>query len=287
VGKGIRQNEPPTGHPLTIEYYILTLLHQFAFWEISPEYGYTPWFGIHRGVSLRGSDFVWSAMRNLLRTQPILFYLNPPCSVDPVECSALVDDNQQTPPRWDQHLALSSAIRRYFSDVSLESMVEGVRSSPTYKNFLCTFADMPGYMEDPLRKRLHLFYQCMERREDDLLGMKDCKAIAPAIDYHIQRLLLRIGVIRVSPSIRSVLVLRRPVESVLEEELRGICDLAVRQLIHTTDLSSSSVDDVLFSAARKCSDHPSGPNCKACPMEQICEKDTELFQPLVVERVWY
>jgi len=278
---------PPTGHPRALEFYMLTILHQFAFWQPSSDGWMIAWYGNHHGQRLRGSDFIWSRMRWLLDHQPDAFRLDPP-ALECLEASALLDDDGLPAPHFELHLDLSRRLRRYLAVHPLSETVEAVRSGGSAEIFVERFRAIPGYGDDPYRKKLHLLFMYLTARSDSPLGLSDRSLNAPAVDYHIQRLLLRAGMIVVqNGALHTQLTERRLGRFEDEDQIRATAYEVVRYLIAESGAPSFSVDQLLFNARTYCGEDLGRLDCNACWLNQECRRDVAMFQPLSIGRAWY
>jgi hypothetical protein len=282
-------HHPPSGHPLIVEFYLLTILHQFGFWELREGSYAGAWYGEHAGERLRGSDFVWSRMTKFFNDQPQLFRLDGDFPLEPVECEALLDDAGRTLPLWQSHLELSRGLRRSLHPSGLKPLREKIRTSTERSRaFWQSFGRLPGYCEDPHLKKLNLLYMYLSARADNPLQL-DSKAISTvAVDYHIMRFLLRFGLLQVNePLLTEHLSRRREVHDEEEKAIRAAAVQAVAALLELTDASPFVVDQILFSFRQLCNDSAAGPDCDGCPVNRECLRERDLFQPLVRSRTWY
>lgn len=281
-------NHPPAKHPLVIEFYVLTILHQFGFWELDGSTYKGPWYGLHQGARLRGSDFVWTRMMWLLAEQPATFFLDGRIAEEPIECFALIDDECNQPPLWSQHLELSSRLRSYLKGESLSKIINRVRQrSDLNQGFLEEFGQIPGYYEDPFCKKLHLLMMYLSARTDNPLKLSLESIQTPAVDYHIMRFLLRFGVIFITDKEMATLLSRRQlISGDQEQKVRETAVKAVAYLTALTGLPAYTVDQLLFAFRKFCNDLPAGPECGVCPAAAVCARRVTLFQPLV-RSDWY
>jgi hypothetical protein len=283
-------NHPAASHPLIVEFYLLTILHQFGFWELAEGRYAGAWYGVHAGKPLRGSDFVWARMTEFLKEKPQLFSLDGDFTLEPVECEALVDEGGRTPPLWQSHLELSKRLRRSLHPSGLKPLREKIRASCNKSQaFRESFGNLPGYCEDPHLKKLNLLYMYLSGRAADNPLQLDARAIATvAVDYHIMRFLLRFGVLQINDSCLTKRLCNRT-ESDDEEEkaIRAAAVKVVASLLKLTNASPFAVDQFLFSFRQLCNDSAAGPDCDCCPIKHDCAQAKELFQPLLRARTWY
>jgi hypothetical protein len=279
---------PPTGHPRRLEFYLVTLLHQFAFWEARDGTYAGAWYGRVPEGTVRGSDFVWRRLHRALCERPAVFDLTPSACRRHSECDALQDLDGRHPPNWEAHRRMSTALRAALCERPLSARLASVRTAGTGAAFEAAFGDLPGYREDPLRKRLNLLFMYVTARADNPLGVPADARVAPAIDYHLQRILLRAGVVRArDASLRSCLTGRRLVTPAQELAVRRACYRAVAELVRRSGRTSFEVDQALFALRGVCGADADGPRCEECWIRRCCTREVALFQPLLANSVWY
>lgn len=278
---------PRAGEPLVVEYYLLTLAHQFAFWEITGG-EFSTWRAQSDAGELSGSDFVWYTMHRLFRDRPEVFDPGSPLFSTSSETAALRDARGQRPPRWSAHEEISHALR-----IALSCPLVQRQLAPSYLleggigGFERVFGALPGYCEDPLKKRLNLLFMYLTAREDNPLGTSPHARVTPAIDYHLQRLLLRAGVVEViEESCLRMLVGRHALQGAEEMDIRAACHAAVATIVERSDFTSFQIDQALFALRQTCAyDHH--PRCSECWLCPSCAQRTALFQPLLPDCAWY
>jgi hypothetical protein len=100
------------------------------------------------------------------------------------------------------------------------------------------------------------------------------------VDYHVQRSLLRLGLVGVEDAaLRSRLLARARLEPADEEAVRRAAFAALEHLRTESGRSMAACDFFLFSMRRRCPEMQE-PDCPACPADPACAHRKELFQPV-------
>jgi hypothetical protein len=123
---------------------------------------------------------------------------------------------------------------------------------------------------DPIQKKSFLFLMFVSQA--GLWEIKDLENLKVAIDYHIMRIALRSGMVRVEGTLERVLKERREVDAATDNQVRGAvqeaCDLLLRHSGH----SVFEVDNILWMMGRNCCFYDHEPNCgrSACFKKDKC-----------------
>jgi len=127
---------------------------------------------------------------------------------------------------------------------------------------------------DPLRKKimvlLFLFYV------EGLFKVKDPENLALGIDYHLQRIALRSGIINLkSPKLAAKLKLRRFVSKTEESEIRLACLKAYNLITKLSGIYPLDLDALFWQIGRNCCHYEHPPFCggRAC-----VRRDCTLFR---------
>jgi hypothetical protein len=137
-----------------------------------------------------------------------------------------------------------------------------------------------GYKEDPLRKKSALLAAILSQRPEGWLdpGTDD---IPPIVDYHCMRSCLRIGLVAVDDeALRGRLERRLVVDPVDEATVRQCCYEAVSLVHRASRRPMGAVDWFFFQNRRRCPEMTE-PNCAVCPVDPVCAKKKDLFQPVL------
>jgi hypothetical protein len=137
-----------------------------------------------------------------------------------------------------------------------------------------------GYKEDPLRKKSALLALILRERPERFLPAQD-DDVPPIIDYHVQRSLLRLGIVEVSDAaLRARLVARQAITAAEEAAVRRAAFRAMRELRGQSGRSMAACDYFLFQMRHRCPEMQE-PECTVCPADPACAHRKELFQPVL------
>jgi hypothetical protein len=125
---------------------------------------------------------------------------------------------------------------------------------------------------DPMKKKITFLLKLLE--EAGIVSITDPENFIPIMDYHMQRVLLRLGCLEVTdPGLREKLTGHIPLNS--DEEVRGTCIDAFRIIAAESAFPVTKLNDVFWSLGRSC--------CNQEPLCQYhcCEKDPCTFFQIV------
>ncbi len=276
---------PEVGAPYAVEMLCVATLHQYGFWTgTDAGYGGPMWATID-GVRRKGSDFLWHAFTRAVANDPTVVdprrLASEPLLFDQV-CRA--DDGECPIPDAGSHRALQQAY-----GVAIEER-GGVRalldrantSSEPLGTFLSALSEVPGYGEDPLEKKSNLLALILSRRPERFLELSQGSGVAPIVDYHIMRTMLRTGCVRIDdPKALETLVARGWISEADEAAIRVGAHDAIEALCAAAELTVGQVDGFLFSLGRRVCTEVEPPDCARCPADGVCAHRTDLFQPIL------
>jgi len=275
---------PEDGEDLALESLAIGTLHQYGFWT-GTDHGYGgPMWATIEGVRRKGSDFIWHAFTRAVRQDPTV--MDPDrMAADPLLFDAICTGDDGTCPIPDvgSHRALQQAYGVAAGrHGGIREIVDAANASgDPLATFLSALADLPGFGEDPLAKKANLLALILANRPERFLHLADTTAIAPIIDYHNLRMMLRTGCIAVeTPDLAAALADRAWVSDADEAALRHAAYAATRALCDVSGLDVGAVDGFLFGLARSVCVETEDPGCGGCPISSACARRTELFQPI-------
>ena len=103
--------------------------------------------------------------------------------------------------------------------------------------------------QDPLRKKSTIFIKLLI--DSDLLRVNDPENFIPAMDYHMQRVLLRMGAVKVLDNeLEKKLKNKTPIES--DSRVREACVAAIKLISRYSGFGITKMDDYFWSLARSC-----------------------------------
>ena len=284
-GTGPGQPLPPRGAPGVLELFFFVTAHQFGFWYEADGRYQQPMVAPLEGVSLKGSDYLFRCATRAWEKCPEVFAPAQLAALDDQSLSALFQDDQgRNPlPLWTENLNIIRDYTAWFlREATTPAALVDQANQTTHplESFLARAGTIPGYAEDPLRKKLQLLAVILENRPEHFLRVTDPEAYEPIIDYHLQRSALRTGLVVVhDPALRARLAARQLVSESDEQEVRAVTFDAIRQLVQQSGKSVAAVDWFFFTNRRRCPEM-SAPDCAACPVQKICAQHIDLFQPV-------
>ncbi len=123
---------------------------------------------------------------------------------------------------------------------------------------------------DPIQKKSFLFLMFVSQA--GVWEIKDLENLKVAVDYHIMRIALRSGMVRVGSTLERVLKEREEVDAATDIEVRGAVQTACDLLVQHSGHSVFEVDNILWMMGRNCCFYDHEPLCgpNACIKEDGC-----------------
>lgn len=278
-------NFPEEGEAGILDYFFAVVLQQYGFWYDDGK-GYAgPMYAEAGGILLKGSDFLFKVFLEAVRRNPDFSSARFLARItrERFEQELAADSGQCPLPQLASHLELARDYGRELLGVEggPAGMVERANCSRRpLQVFLEEVTRLPGYREDPLRKKALLLALILSRRPEGFLVVRDPENWAPVIDYHNLRVSLRLGLIEVvDRELLRRLEARKFVDVEEEEEIRRLTFAAVDELIRSSGRTVAQVDALLFGARRSCPE-TAAPDCPNCIFSPICPRRISLFQPV-------
>ena len=268
-----------------LETFFFSCAHQFGFWTLAGTRWAAPMIARLDGRDLKGSDFLFRACTRAGQQNFRAFFPAALAKTSDLRLAAIFrgDDGRNPLPMWPEHLELIRGYADWFVSRHLEpaAVLRRAAAEPKpLRALLDVLAEIPGYAEDPLRKKAMLLAIVLENRPERFLAVSDPESAVPIIDYHLQRSALRTGLVRVEdPALRARLEARELLSAGDESRVRRATYDAVGKLIALSGLSSAAVDWFFFQNRVRCPE-TTEPNCADCPVRAICARQTRLFQPV-------
>jgi hypothetical protein len=125
---------------------------------------------------------------------------------------------------------------------------------------------------DPMKKKITFLLKLLE--EAGMVEIADKENFVPIMDYHMQRVLLRMGCVDITnPELRVKLINHDLLES--DEEIRSACMDAFKLISDVSEHPVTKLNDFFWSLGRSC--------CNAKPLCQFhqCEKNPCTFYQIV------
>ncbi len=215
----------------------------------------------HPGLNLWGWDYLEHAFLNIATTNKEL--IDPAflakLSVNDLKTQLRPFFSPDTKPenctldRLDERAKLmietSDFILKNFKGMIGEMMTStGQKLYNNGKGVYETLAKMEAF-SDPMQKKSTFLIKLLE--ESGLLNIEDTDNFIPIMDYHMQRVLMRLGCVDIpDEQLNRQLVNRKPVES--DVEIRSACIEAFRIISHVSEYPVTKMNDFFWSLGRSC-----------------------------------
>jgi sugar/nucleoside kinase (ribokinase family) len=278
---------PAIGHAQTLNFFFAATLQQFGFWSVKDARYDQPLIARIGSVTRKGSDYLWAAFKRQIYRDLDSCTPAGQANLDREAALALYRSDEGTDPMPALSLHLEMA-QRYGRDMlalqrNPQTLLQNaLASDKPLQTLLAALDQIGGYKEDPLRKKSNLLAMIINQRPENFLPLRDDEEIAPVIDYHLQRIFLRVGLIdMIDQELSDKLADRKIVTSVEEWALRYAAYRAVETIIEQSGKSGGAVDHYFFSTARKFCLEMSAPDCQHCPLDPLCAHNKALFQPIL------
>lgn len=276
---------PAVGDPRTVAWFFAAIKHQFGFWMPYNGLWAASTYACWNGQQLKGSDYCFAAWKRVLDSHPE--YLSPlgHVSMRYSDFEAVFrDDLGRAPlPVLATHYNLAIGYGRDMHQLGWtpELLMDEARAQDHPARWLLQQLDhLPGYREDPLRKKSMLLLVALSQRPEKFFDISDQGEVAPIIDYHLMRSCLRTGLVRVvDPELEKLTVDRRLLSPKDETAIRLACFDAVRMLSRRSGRTIAAIDWFFFGARRRCPEVGT-PDCANCPIDSVCAHRVDQFQPV-------
>jgi sugar/nucleoside kinase (ribokinase family) len=276
---------PEDGNPVAIEILTVATLHQYGFWRGTDRgYGGPMWATID-GIRRKGSDFIWHAFTRAAANDPTVLH-HRRLAGEPLLFDAICTDDDGACPIPDvgSHRVLQQAYAAFIGGRGgMRSLIDRANeAADPLAALLDSLSRTPGFGEDPLAKKANLLALILASRPERFLDLRGPTKIAPIVDYHIMRTMLRTGCVHIVDADRRTLLADRAwIDAASEIGIRLAARDAILELCWRAGLDVASVDGFLFSLGRSLCLETEPPKCEVCSLEPACARDIDLFQPIV------
>ena len=275
---------PPVGHPRALDFFFAATLQQFGFWSLDEGRWGGPMVAPLGGRLLKGSDYLWAAYRRWMDHDPLGLSTEGQAALETSTFDRRLADDEGRQPLPEACLYLDAA-RSYGTDMTTLDLTPAVvvgraaaAASPAAA-LLMQLDHVGGYKEDPLRKKSALLALILRERPEGFVP-RTGDDVPPIVDYHVQRSLLRLGVLRVEDeALAARLVARRLLEPGDEQAVRRAAFRAMSRLRDESGRGMAACDYFLFQMRHRCPETRE-PECALCPADPACAHRKELFQPV-------
>lgn len=270
-----------TDDELQSMYFFFGSAIDFKFWNLNNESGEIVRIGKD---GLIGSDYLWTTLTRAVQEGELdLFKLSKHGIRRWIyyTFSGAGDSMTAIDQRIKNWLDLSKKLKEYWGGYSLSLIEVAGNSLSEYLQYMRQFRAF----DDPLCKLSTLNSYFHVGR--GLTTFKD--PLLPCIDYHIIRLMLRLGAVEILDERLEDAIIQGKVmwENPEMRELRNSCMKSLQHVTTYTGISGELLDNYLWFLAKKtCNDQATPATCKFCDLAEICQKNLMYHTPWVLTR-WY
>jgi hypothetical protein len=285
---------PPLDHPEAINFFFFVILQNHGFWY-GNAHGYDrPLVGRLDSKEYKGSDLLWRMCHRAQRRERLVFRKKrlAEMTVDKLFREIFVDDDGPVLfPDLENRLLLTQHFGRFWQRVKWTpaKFVAHANDQPKPLKYFHNYLRSVIGFGDLFSKKTMLLAMALANRPEGFLRVTDPESWQPVVDYHLMRVALRLGLVRVTRWPRTKehraisqfdhLAARRWSGVELEHLVRLHTEEAVKHLVRESRKSMAYVDYRLWQARRYCPEM-TAPKCGECPLAAVCAKHTELFQPV-------
>lgn len=282
---------PPLHAPWVIDFFFLAIAHQYGFWHGEVRYQ-GPLYGTLQGKKLKGSDLLWKLILRGFTKDASALTGGALAQMTRERWEALMSDDNGPIPLLvtEERLALTrglgTSLLRHGAPLNtargwvrhhlaLKMPATQMLESLAHPKF-----GIIGYREDPLQKKALLLLMALANRPEKMLVPESQFTWNPIVDYHVMRLVLRLGLVTLPKTWRNKNASRAFTTVEREAVIRQACAAANKEVILRSGRSMAEIDALLWDARRYCPEMET-PNCGECALRSVCQQRTELFQPVI------
>jgi len=278
---------PPAGHPTAMDFFFVSTLQQFSFWEDEDDKYSRPMIAPLEGAMLKGSSYLYHSYLRPMDVDPDFFSPTRQADLPAEELLSVYrsDDGLDPMPAFDLHLQKAREYSRDMLALGLtpRQIVEWANTSDTpLKTFLMLLDHISGYKEDPLRKKSTLLALILNQRPEAFLRIAPDETPKPVVDYHAMRSALRTGMVKlVDGGLEKQIAERKLINADEEWAVRFGVYRAQEEVARLSGKSIGAVDWFFFNYMRSICLEMSEPLCSQCVLNGVCAKHKHLFQPVI------
>jgi len=278
---------PPEGHAAALDFLFAVTFQQFSFWTDRDGKYDEPLIAEIDGVRRKGSAYMYAAYNRLIDRDPAFFLPERQAKTTVAELKQIfrADDGSDPMPALELHVEMANAYGRDMLALGL-TPVTFVEKAMAAEKPLKTFVEMldhvGGYKEDPVRKKSNLLALSVSQRPEKFLRFEADETVAPVVDYHCMRAILRQGLVNVlDEDLKNKLAQRM----LLTEDEEWAIRFAGYRIQEKVEILSGrpigAVDWFFFNYTRSHCPEMTDPVCAECAVDKVCRKRKEMFQPVL------
>ena len=278
---------PPADHPSALDFFFAVTLQQFSFWTEKNDRYYDPLIAEIDGVRRKGSAYMYAAYKRLIDRDPDFFLPERQAKVTLAEMTEVfrADDGSQPMPALDLHVEMANAYGRDMLALRLDPamfVVKAMASNKPLDTFIRMLDHIGGYKEDPIRKKSNLLALSVSQRPEAFLRFGNDETVAPVVDYHCMRAILRQGLVNVLDNGLEQKLAQRILLSADEEWAIRFAGYRIQEKVEAlSGKPIGAVDWFFFNYTRSHCPEMTDPDCSQCAVDRVCKKRKELFQPVL------
>lgn len=276
---------PPLDHPRAADFFFFVMLHNYGFWHGDGRGYVRPLVGRLGGKERKGSDMLWRVCMRQFDGDPDWFLPDRLAAMPESELGDRVFVDDEGPIAFPDMERRALVTRQYGWALSrwmepCDILMVSNDDERSLSAFLTIMGVIPGYNEDPLEKRQLLLAMALHNRPERLLKVNDPERWFPVMDYHLERLCLRTGMVELEDH---ELERNRQRAWVDQDTWYGIRQPCYDALTAVIDLSGRghALTDLACWKARKYCPEMSEPDCGECHFSGFCARRTDLFQSVI------
>jgi sugar/nucleoside kinase (ribokinase family) len=278
---------PPEGHPAALDFLFAVTFQQFSFWTDKDGKYEAPLIAEIDGVSRKGSAYMYAAYNRLIDSDPEFFLPERQAKATMEEMKRVfrADDGSDPMPALELHVEMANAYGRDMLALGLKPVTfveKAMAAEKPLKTFVEMLDHVGGYKEDPIRKKSNLLALSVSQRPEKFLRFGDDETVAPVVDYHCMRAILRQGLVNVlDEDLKNKLAQRMLVREDEEWAIRFAGYRIQEKVEVLSGKPIGAVDWFFFNYTRSHCPEMTDPVCAECAVDKVCKKRKEMFQPVL------
>jgi hypothetical protein len=278
---------PTAGHPAALDFFFAVTLQQFSFWTDRDGRYHEPLIADIDGVRRKGSAYMYAAYNRLIDSDPEFFRPERQAQVTLQDMKTVfrADDGSDPMPVLELHVEMANAYGRDMLALGLDAAAfveKAMEADRPLETFVKMLDHVSGYKEDPIRKKSNLLALSINQRPEAFLRFSADETVAPVVDYHCMRAILRQGLVRVlDPALEEKLAKRMLLTDDEEWAVRYAGYLIQEKVEAYSGRPIGAVDWFFFNYTRSHCPEMTDPVCAECAVDGVCAKRKELFQPVL------
>ena len=278
---------PPEGHPAALDYFFAVTFQQFSFWTDKDGKYHKPLLTEINGELRKGSAYMYVAYNRLIDNDPGFFSPKRQAKVTLDEMKKIfrADDGSDPMPALELHVEMANA---YGHDMLAQGLTpntfveKAMASDQPLKTFVEMLDHVGGYKEDPVRKKSNLLALSLSQRPEKFLSFGSAETVAPVVDYHCMRAILRQGLVNVLDEDLKKKLAGRMLLTEDEEWAIRFAGYRIQEKVEVLSKKPiGAVDWFFFNYTRSHCPEMTDPVCSECAVDKVCKKRKELFQPVL------